>query len=234
MVSQQALAQDGLPLISCWIGSVVDPAPRSSNDCRNAAVALEQAAASTTAGWSGIYKGTRAELEGDVWPGDAMQLEMPSAEISALIVVRTVKVSYAASCPDLLHYTIEFANDWADDLAIKTSNTVPADAYLPIAVSPNYMPNLSGLSITSMVGNNVTINAGTTAPDGGGFEIRRRDNSFMPGTDSDLVMRGSQSTMTFSRATASDRFYVRMFDGSNPPCYSEFSAALIFNLALAS
>jgi hypothetical protein len=56
----------------------------------------------------------------------------------------------------------------------------------------------------------------------------------MPGTDPDLVIRGTQSSMTFLRVSASDRYYIRMYDGSNPPNYSEFSAALIFNLPLAS
>jgi len=80
----------------------------------------------------------------------------------------------------------------------------------------------------------VTIDAGTVAPAGGGFEIRRRDNCFMPGYDADLIMRSSQPMMTISRSSAWDRFYIRMFDGSNPPNYSEFSAALTFNLPLAS
>lgn len=46
-------------------------------------------------------------------------------------------------------------------------------------------------------------------------------------------MRGTQSTLTFTRASASDRFYLRIFDGATPPNYSEFSAALIFNLPLS-
>jgi hypothetical protein len=45
-------------------------------------------------------------------------------------------------------------------------------------------------------------------------------------------MRGSQSNMTFTRQTAADRFYVRMFDGANPPNYSEFSAAVFLNMPL--
>jgi hypothetical protein len=56
----------------------------------------------------------------------------------------------------------------------------------------------------------------------------------MSGADPDLVMRGTQPNMTFSRLSASDRFFIRMYDGTNPPNYSEFSAALIFNLPLAS
>jgi hypothetical protein len=133
-----------------------------------------------------------------------------------------------------VRYAISFANDWADDLSIKTSQTVPADAWLPSEISPAYLPNLDELSVTAMSNGSVTINTGTSAPSGGGFEIRRRDNCFMPGIDPDLVMRGTQPNMTFSRLSASDRFYIRMYDGSNPPNYSEFSAALIFNLPIAS
>ncbi|MGA7246050.1 MAG: hypothetical protein WBX19_22895 [Terracidiphilus sp.] len=232
--SQQSLAQIGLPSVSAWIGSVTSPTARSSQDCRNAALTLELAASSVSALWSGTYKCTRAGLDSDVWPGDALALNAPSANLNAQVIVRSVKLTYTASYPDLVQYAINFANDWADDLASKTSTTVPADTWLPAAISPTYLSNLSGLSLTAMSGANVTINTGATATTGGGFEIRRRDNCFMPGVDPDLVMRGSQSTMTFTRVSASDRFYIRMYDGSNPPNYSEFSAALIFNLPLGS
>ncbi len=206
----------------------------STEYCRNAALAMQQAAAGVSALWSGTYKCTRAGLDADVWPGDALALNAPSAYLAAQVVVRGVTLSYSATCPDLVAYAITFANDWADDLAIQTSATVPTDAWLPAAISPTYLPNLDELSVTAISGANVTISTGATAPIGGGFEIRRRDNCFMPGTDPDVVMRGSQSTMTFARASASDRFYLRIYDGSTPPNYSEFSAALIFNLPLAS
>jgi hypothetical protein len=130
--------------------------------------------------------------------------------------------------------SLRFANDWADDLAIKTSATVPADTWLPATVNPTVLANLNALTVTAMSGSAVTINTGAAAPAGGGFEIRRRDFVFMPGEDSDLVMRGSQSTMTFTRVSASDRFYIRIFDGATPPNYSEFSAALFINLPLGS
>jgi hypothetical protein len=94
------------------------------------------------------------------------------------------------------------------------------------------LANLNGLIVTAMTGNTVTINTGATAPAGGGFEVRRRDFAFGPGEDPDLVMRGSQPTMTFTRVSPSDRFYIRMFDDATN--YAEFSAALILNLPLAS
>ena len=232
--SQQELAQSGLPPVVTWIGSVTSPAPRSSQDCRNAALALEQAAASATALWSGTYKTSCYCLDSDVWPGDALHLTEPSIGLDAPLVVRKVALSYHASCPDLVAYQIAFANDWANDLAIQTSASVPADAWLPAPVAPIFLANLNGLTVTAISSSSVTINTGATAPPGGGFEIRRRDFAFMPGEDADLVMRGSQPTMTFTRASACDRFYIRMYDGATPPNYSEFSAALFFNLPLGS
>ena len=230
--SQQLLAAAGLPTVVTWCGSIANPAARSSQDCRNAALVLMQAAASASALWSGTYRGTRESFATDVWPGDALKLNAPSTDLNTQVVVRHVKLSYRASYPDMVEYVITFANDWADDLAIKTSAAVPADAWLPAPVSPTVLANLNALTVTTLSGTMVTINAGATAPVGGGFEIRRRDFAFMPGEDPDLVMRGAQPNMTFSRSSASDRYYIRMYDGATPPNYSEFSAALFINLPL--
>ena len=232
--SQAALAEAGTPAVAAWIGSVTNPPARSSADCLNAALAMEQAAAGVSALWSGTYKGNRTSFASDVWPGDALLLNAPSTSLNAQVVVRTVKVSYRASYPDLVEYAIAFANDWADDLAIKTSTTVPADAWLPAAIAPTVLANLTRLTVTTLNGTTVAINAGVTPPTGGGFEIRRRDFAFMPGEDPDLVVRATLPNMTFSRETANDRFYIRMYDGSTPPNYSEWSTALFINLPLGS
>ena len=232
--AQQALAKKGLPSASAWIGSVTSPVPRSSQDCRNAALVLADSAARPSALWRGQYCCSSASLDGDVWPGDALEINAPSAALNGQVVVRAVKLTFASDYPDLLQYAIMFANDWAEDLAIKTSAGVPQDARLSPVISPTFAPKLTGLVVTGIAGNTVTINTGETAPAGGGFEIRRRDNSFIPGIDPDLVMRGSQPTMSFIRASASDRFYIRAFDGTTPPNYSEFSAVLIFNTPLGS
>lgn len=204
----------------------------STEYCRNAAQALVQTASSASALLKGEYKCTQMSFTADVWPGDVLQLNAPSANLDAPMVVRAVKLSYAASCPDLVEYSLALANDWAVDLAIKTSATVPADAWLPVAATPTFPANLSALTVTAMSGNTVTIETGVTPPEGGGFEIRRRDFAFNPGEDTDLVMRGSQSTLTFTRASMSDRFYIRMYDGAIPPNYSEFSTALFIYLPL--
>lgn len=232
--SQAALAAAGMPAVAAWIGSVTSPPARSSADCLNAATAIEQAAAGVSASWSGTYSGTRLSFATDVWPGDALLLNAPSTTLDAQVVVRTVKVSYCASYPDLVKYEIKFANDWADDLAIKTNTTVPADTWLPAAIAPTPLANLTGLTVTTLSGTTVAINTGVTPPSGGGFEIRRRDFAFMPGEDPGLVVRATLPNITFSRETANDRFYIRMYDGSTPPNYSQSSTALFINLPLGS
>jgi len=230
--SQQALALAGTPAVATWIGSVTSPPARCSTDCLNAATAIEQAAAGVSALWSGTYNGNKTSFAADVWPGDALLLNAPSTNLNAEVVVRTVKLSYRASYPDMVEYAIAFANDWADDLAIKTSTTVPADAWLPAAIAPTVLANLTGLTVTTLNGTTVAISANVTPPTGGGFEIRRRDFVFMPGEDPGLVVRATLPNMTFSRETANDRFYIRMYDGSTPPNYSQWSTALFINLPL--
>jgi len=232
--SQAALAATGSPPVSVWIGSVTSPAARSSTDCLNAAQAIEQAAAGVSALWAGTYKGNRTSFATDVWPGDALLLNAPSTNLDAQVVVRTVKVSYSASYPDFVAYVIQFSNDWADDLAIKTSATVPADAWLPALIAPTWLANLTSLTITTLNGTTVTVNTGITPPAGGGFEVRLRDFVFMPGEDPTLVLRGTLPNLIWSRQTANDRFYIRMFDAATPPNYSEFSTALFINLPLGS
>ena len=74
--SQQELAAAGLPAVAHWIGSVTNPPARSSADCRNAATTLVQAAASASGLWSGNYRCTGATLQNDVWPGDALLLNI--------------------------------------------------------------------------------------------------------------------------------------------------------------
>jgi hypothetical protein len=232
--SQTALAAAGNPSEAAWIGSVTNPTARSSADCYNAARAIQQAAAGTAALWSGRYKATNLAFSTDVWPGDGLSLISATANLDANVVVREIKLSYRASVPDVVEYEVSFANDWADDLAIQTSSTVPADTQLPVAADATALANLTALTVTALSGPTVTIDAGQDPPAGGGFEIRLRDHVFMAGEDADLVMRTTVRNMTFSRLSENDRFFIRMFDGSTPPNYSQFSAALFINLPLSA
>ena len=62
---------------------------------------MEEAAASVSAFWSGTYRGNRNSFSIDVWPGDALLLIAPSLTLNEQVVVRSVKVTYSASYPDL-------------------------------------------------------------------------------------------------------------------------------------
>jgi hypothetical protein len=232
--NQAALTSQGLPPISVWIGSVTNPPARNSADCLNAATALEEAAASVSALLAGTYRGTQFEFSTDVWPGDTLQLIAPSLTLNVQVVVRSVKVSYSSTSPDIFNYTITYANDWASDLAIKTSATVPVDTWLPSPISPTYLANISNLTVSSVNGSTVVCSANITLPAGGGIEVRLRDFAFQPGNDPDLVMRTTVTNLTLPRLSVNDRFFIRMFDGATPPNYSEFSAALFINLPLGS
>jgi hypothetical protein len=149
------------------------------------------------------------------------------------VVVRSVVLEYSASQPDLVQYSISFSNDWANDLSVKTSRSVPEDAWLPAAISPTYLANLNALTVTNLNSSAVSVATNVTAPAGGGFEVRRRDFAFRAGQDPDLVMRSAVGNFDIPRTTESNRFYVRMYDGATPPNYSEFSAALFVNLPLS-
>jgi hypothetical protein len=228
-----AEAKEGLPGTACWMGSVTRPAPRSSVDCENAAQALLAVATSRAAAWQGKYTGWNLEQSGDVWPGDVLAISSTSAGISANLVVREVQIELELTRPALAKYTIDFANDWADALAIKTSSTVPADAWLPLqpeTVTP--LANLNTLTIPSVTTSQINVSANATPPSGGGFEVRRRDWSFGPGTNSDLVLRSPVPNFIIPREAAMEQYYIRMYDGSTPPNYSRFSSAAFVNLPL--
>jgi len=42
------------------------------------------------------------------------------------------------------------------------------------AIAPTVLANLNGLTVTTLNGTTVAINAGATPPTGGGFEVRLR------------------------------------------------------------
>jgi hypothetical protein len=216
------------------MGSVTSPVPRSSADCENAANAILAISTSRAAAWTGKYTEWNADQQGDVWPGDVLAVDSASAGLTANLVVREVQVDLASASPSLTKYTISFANDWADNLAIKTSSSVPADVWLPQQPETTTpLANLNSLAVTSVTGSAIQIAAGIAPPTGGGFEVRRRDWSFTPGQGPDLVLRSPVSNFTIPRQAAMEQYYIRMYDGSTPPNYSRFSSAVFVNLPLS-
>ena len=222
-----------LPGTSQWIGTVTSPAARSSADCENAAKAILDLATSRAAAWKGKYVAWNIEAQSDIWPGDVLSINSDSANMHANLVVRAVEIDMLSTAPGQVKYTISFANDWADNLSIHTSSTVPTDTWLPDSpqtASP--LASLDTLSVTSITGTTIQITAGATPPASGGFEVRRRDWSFGPGSNSDLVLRSPVANFSIPRASAVEQFYIRMYDGATPPNYSRFSSAIFVNVPL--
>jgi hypothetical protein len=225
--------ESGLPGTACWIGTVTQPAPRSSTDCENAATAILSVSTNRAAAWKGKYTAWNTDRQGDVWPGDQLAVTSTSAGLSTSLVVREVQIDVLSGVPNRTKYAIAFANDWAEEISIQTSSAVPADAWLPQTPKPSApLANLNSLAVASVAGSAIHIAAGVTAPEGGGFEVRRRDWSFTPGPGPDLVLRSPVPNFTIPRQAPMERYYIRMYDGSTPPNYSRFSSAIFVNLPL--
>ncbi len=226
-------AVNGAPGTCRWLGNVSTPVARSSADCESAAQAVLAFATSRTAAVAGSY--TMVNPTADIWPGDL--LAVTSAGVTSSLLVRSVVVKDSHSVPEVLQYTVAFANDWAtewaDGIGLKLSEEIAADAYLPQTASSaprQVLANLQQLSVTGLTDTALQVDAGTAPPAGGGFEVRLKDWEFGMGVDSaDLVLRSPVRSFTVPRAAQVERFYVRMYDASSPPVYSRFSSAVFVN-----
>ena len=148
------------------------------------------------------------------------------------IPVESVTVEDGHAAPEVLTYTVQFAQTRGNGLSFTTRTGLAEDVSLPVAVSAaELLANLPGLQVVSATDAALQVDAGTAAPNGGGFEVRHRDGGF--GTDgADLVLRGPVRSFSLPRAAFRERFYVRMYDGSSPPVYSERSSVVVTHLSV--
>jgi hypothetical protein len=216
-----------------WIGSVTKPVAWSSVDCDNAANALLSMATHSYVAMEGTYTVAIPDTGADMWPGDALAV-MNGQEQQGWAVIREVAVVLQPSMPSVLAYTVRFANDWVESLSLKVSSTIPETAVIPKTPTEieSALASLTGLIVVNVTGAVVTLNTGVSASVNGGFEIRRRDGTFGPGTDTDLVLRSATTTIAIPRAAAVEQYFVRMYDGASPPNYSLQSAAVFVNVPL--
>ncbi len=131
---------------------------------------------------------------------------------------------------------MEFADDWAETIALKLSNAISPTVNLPSAPqvsAGNYLPNLNALQVTSITSTVLNVNANVTPPTSGGFEVRSRDNTFGSSSHEDLVLRSTVANFTITRAVDEEQFYIRMYDGSTPPLYSRLSSAIFTNIPIS-
>jgi len=229
--SVAAEAAGGMPGTAQWLGSVLKPEARSSVDCENAALAVLSFATSRAAAAAGTYV---AVNPANVWPGDVLAITSGGQTMS--VVVRRVEIVDGMTRPEVLTYSMAFANDWAESLGLTLSETIAANALLPqtaLNVPGNVLANLQQLQVVSATGTALQVDAGTAPPVGGGFEVRRRDGDFGPGVDQDLVLRSPVRSFSIPREGQVEHYYVRMYDGSTPPVYSRFSSAVFTDLPVS-
>ncbi len=213
-----------------WLGKVVRPVARSSEDCENAAQAILSFATQRAAAVAGSYTAINPQ---DVWPGDVLALTSASDTVN--VVVRKVEVLEQGAAPEVLTYRMAFANDWAEGLGIALSEAIAPDALLPatpLASAPApVLANLQQMTVTAITNSALTIDAGMDPPAGGGFEVRRHDGGFGAGAGAtgsgDLVLRSPVRGFQIPRAAFEETFFVRMYDASSPPLYSRESSAVV-------
>ena len=230
----QRSADLGLPGLHEASYSVADPEPRSAADCAAAASALLAFAASPSFGVRGTCSMPNAAALVDVHPGDAVALPIAAAPV--MVPVERVTIRSGHSVPETLQYEVAFAQEQANGLSFRTAGGAAADASLP---APVYVAGttaaLPGLAVTVAGDTELQVDAGVTPPVGGGFEVRRHDGGWGPdpsntAPDGELVLRSPVRSFSVPRAAFAERFYVRMFDGSQTPVYSAQSSLLSTHL----
>ena len=225
-----------------WVGKIVRPHARSSEDCESAAQAILSFATNRAAAVTGSYVAVNPATP-DIWPGDVLALSANGS--SSSVIVRRVEIEEQGAAPETLTYKLVFANDWAEGLSLTLSEAIAAIGptaallpqtalNLPVGTAAPVLANLRQLAVTAVSSTSLTIDAGTAPPTGGGFEVRRHDGGFGTGSGAtgsgDLVLRSPVRGFSILRAAFEEKFFVRMYDGSTPPLYSRQSAAIVTHL----
>ena len=210
------------------------PSARTDVDCENAALAILDDATGTA--WSGTYETWSDFLPGgaeDIFPGDAVMVNVPSRGASFTAIVREVEIEIADPADDRSFYTIGFANDLASPLGIEyaASATVIALQDMPpllqtTQVGAYYQVNLTEAQITTVTSTTVEVDAGLAPASGTGIEVRLNDYGWGQANDQNLLGRFNTQTFSLARLARTQNYFLRLYDSSSPPKYSRYSAAL--------
>lgn len=210
------------------------PGARSDIDCENAALAMLDDA--TGSGWSGSYGTWSDFLPGaaeDIFPGDAISVNVPSRRAAFTAIIREVEIEIADPANDRGFYSIGFANDLASQLAIEyvaTTTTIPLQDMPPLLqtaqVGAYYQADLTAAQITAVTSTTVSIDAGIAPPGGCGIEVRENDYGWGQANERNLLGRFNSQAFTMARLAQTQNYFLRLYDSSSPPKYSRYSAAL--------
>jgi len=207
------------------------PAPRTSADCETAALALLDDAGH---GWSGEYQAWSKFLPGgaaDIFPGDGLAVNVPSQMAFFTAIVREVGLDIVDIAGENSRYTLRFvdAGDPSLDFTFVTALMKQTQALTAIDVTQvgsYYLADLIDAEVVTVTPTTVTIDAGVNPAAGGGVEVRYSDEGWGDGYSGNLIGRFTSSSFTLTRYARAQNYFLRSYDGSVPPKYSRFSAAL--------
>ena len=208
------------------------PNARTQSDCENAALALLDDADGLA--WKGAYEVWSDFLPGgaaDLFPGDALVVNVPSQQAGFSAIVRRVNIDLVDPAGDRGIYTIEFANDLAEPLALQDQSSATAVPLqdMPVRLSTTqvgayYLANLTGAQITQITSTTVQVDAGIAPGSGHGVEVRTHDFGWGPGNDRNLLGRFGTQTFTLPRLARTQTYFMRLYDSSAR--YSRYAAVL--------
>ena len=206
------------------------PKAGTSVDCENAALAVLDDATQTA--WAGSYEVVSDLLPAsDVTPGMIAQVAAPSWQAQFWACVREVEVQVLGIDEDRSHYTIKFANYAAALTTVEFNSVLLPEPLTTVFTvtgpsSSRYLASLTAAQVTNIIATQITIDAGTAPPPGGGIEVRRSDGGWGQGSNGNLVARFATQGFVLPRLSRVQDYYLRQYDASNPPKYSRFSALL--------
>ncbi len=93
-------------------------------------------------------------------------------------------------------------------------------------VGAYYQIDLTEAQITAVTSTTVQVDAGMAPSGGGGIEVRENDYGWGQANDRNLLGRFSTETFSLARLAETQDYFLRLYDGSSPPKYSRYSAAL--------
>jgi hypothetical protein len=166
-------------------------------------------------------------------PGDAITVNVPSRNAAFTAIVREVEIQLVDPENDRGFYMIGFANDLAAPLAIEygaSAATIALQDVPPLLettqVGAYYQTDLTEAEITAVTSTTVQVDAGMTPPSGYGIEVRENDYGWGQANDRNLLGRFSSQSFNLVRLAQTQDYFLRLYDGSSPPRYSRYSAAL--------
>jgi len=214
--------------------SMTTPSARTQTDCENAALGILDDAGALA--WMGTYQIWSDFLPGgaaDIFPGDALAVNVPSRSAVFTAIVRSVGIDVVDLPDDRGMYTIEFANDLAVPLALQDAAGAATVSLrgVPIRLSTSqvgtyYLANLTNAQITQVTSTTVQVDAGTAPASGYGIEVRANDFGWGVANDRNLLGRFNTQTFSLPRLARTQNYFLRLYESSSPPRYSRYAAAL--------